>query len=1006
MTAQTRAQLEEEVELLVLANKSDLALEKVKKLYNVEGDNKNDTSLNFAQSLEYLGNVCFNNSNNSALKYLNQSLLLFKKQNRTIHPDVARIHYSLSMYYYHSNNLEMSLNEIEKSLNVLNKLNYSDFPFCIYSIDHAGLLYYKKENYFKSELLYELELSIFKTNVDKRIEIDSNLYNNALFNLAGVYLCIGKNSEAIPIYKEVIESHRRSNGTNNIDYVRYICDLGSTYHAAGKYSEADFNYNQALRISRNLLKSYTGTNEDSLKLIPHLLNNLFTLNMALGNYERASGFLKEACELEPKNYIYIRNAGMLAYHFGDYKSALTLMEESANIIIRERGKNNLDFADIIQKLATFHEMIGNYKKAESLIKESCEIIKKILGENSNEYYWGLHYLASLYANMGDFLKAKPIYEEVYKFRKAHMELDKQSFHLVIYELANVCAELKDLHNAEIYYNEFVSLSKIELAENFKWLSEKEKESYFEILKPQLNRIENFVVTSSQNLPSSSEIGYNVNLIAKAIQLDSQRDFNREMSNTKDSVLKANYIHLKSLRNYRMKITSETSENLILLSKLQQQIDSLDQLLSRKMITYSDYKQNFSLTWKDIQSNLNNNEASIEFSRYYDYKDTSYHYIAWLVKSGDKYPQLVKLCSESQLVQFSPESELNELYNLLWKPIFGQLTGIKTIYYTPAGLINNIPLQALYLEKDGVKEYLMDKFSLNQLISTRYLALGLKQKEQEPIAASIALFGGVDYEAINSTKTDEINAEDQSSFILNYVLVSRGNKDSLRSGFEYLPGTKKEVEDIALILKQNKWDVSIATEKNASENSIKSFSEKNSKSILHIATHGFAIAEKIENIKKTSLERDRGYERYTASDNPMIRSGLLLSGANWTWQGKGDTLLKMTNEDGILTASELSQLDLSKTKLVALSACQTGKGAIQGSEGTFGLKRALKLAGVENMIVSLWDVPDEPTMEMMTLFYTELANTKKPVSSFETAQKAMRFKYPNEPKMWAGFVFVR
>jgi CHAT domain-containing protein len=139
---------------------------------------------------------------------------------------------------------------------------------------------------------------------------------------------------------------------------------------------------------------------------------------------------------------------------------------------------------------------------------------------------------------------------------------------------------------------------------------------------------------------------------------------------------------------------------------------------------------------------------------------------------------------------------------------------------------------------------------------------------------------------------------------------------------------------------------------------------------------------------------------------MIRSGLLLSGANWTWKGKGDTLLKMTQEDGILTAYELSQLDLSKTKLVVLSACQTGKGAIQGSEGTFGLKRALKLAGVDNMIASLWDVPDEPTMEMMTLFYTELAKTKLPVSAFELAQKAMRNKYPNEPVNWAGFVFVR
>jgi CHAT domain-containing protein len=295
--------------------------------------------------------------------------------------------------------------------------------------------------------------------------------------------------------------------------------------------------------------------------------------------------------------------------------------------------------------------------------------------------------------------------------------------------------------------------------------------------------------------------------------------------------------------------------------------------------------------------------------------------------------------------------------------------------------------------------------LNQLTSTRYLAMGLKEKEKEKISTSIALFGGVDYETFEIKKNDTTNTFDQSSYILNIALASSGN-GSFRSGLEYLPGTKKEVEDIGVILKQNKWDVNIATEKNASENTIKLFSEKNSKSIMHIATHGFAIPERIENKKNTTFEVDRGYEKYTASDNAMIRSGLLLSGANWTWQGKGDTLLKMTNEDGVLTAYELSQLDLSNTKLVVLSACQTGKGAIQGSEGTFGLKRALKLAGVDNMIVSLWDVPDNETMEMMTLFYTELAKTKLPVSAFELAQKAMRNKYPNEPVNWAGFVFVR
>jgi CHAT domain-containing protein len=118
------------------------------------------------------------------------------------------------------------------------------------------------------------------------------------------------------------------------------------------------------------------------------------------------------------------------------------------------------------------------------------------------------------------------------------------------------------------------------------------------------------------------------------------------------------------------------------------------------------------------------------------------------------------------------------------------------------------------------------------------------------------------------------------------------------------------------------------------------------------------------------------------------------------------MLAKTGEDGILTALEVSNLPLRNTKLVVLSACETGLGKIEGSEGTFGLKRGFKLAGVEQIIVSLWSVPDKETMELMELFYTDLSKTHSAVISFEKAQKEMRIKYPSEPEKWAGFVLVR
>ncbi len=175
-------------------------------------------------------------------------------------------------------------------------------------------------------------------------------------------------------------------------------------------------------------------------------------------------------------------------------------------------------------------------------------------------------------------------------------------------------------------------------------------------------------------------------------------------------------------------------------------------------------------------------------------------------------------------------------------------------------------------------------------------------------------------------------------------------------------------------------------------------------VLHVATHGYAFSD--YDFKDTMISENSLRYNYRYSTNSMVRSGLILAGGNWAWIGS-DTLTKLgAKQNGILTALEVSQLNLKKTKLVVLSACETGLGKIEGSEGTFGLKRAFKLAGVEQIIVSLWPVPDKETMELMTIFYNDLTTTLNPVTSFAKAQKAMREKYPASSQRWAGFVLVR
>lgn len=135
-------------------------------------------------------------------------------------------------------------------------------------------------------------------------------------------------------------------------------------------------------------------------------------------------------------------------------------------------------------------------------------------------------------------------------------------------------------------------------------------------------------------------------------------------------------------------------------------------------------------------------------------------------------------------------------------------------------------------------------------------------------------------------------------------------------------------------------------------------------------------------------------------DPMLRSGLMLSGGNRAWQGE---TIPETVEDGVLTAREISRMDLRGTDLVVLSACETGLGEVS-SEGVFGLQRSFKQAGVQTLVMSLWEVSDEATRYMMTEFYSGLLSGKEKRVAFLEAKQKCKEKFP-EPQYWAAFIML-
>ena len=313
-------------------------------------------------------------------------------------------------------------------------------------------------------------------------------------------------------------------------------------------------------------------------------------------------------------------------------------------------------------------------------------------------------------------------------------------------------------------------------------------------------------------------------------------------------------------------------------------------------------------------------------------------------------------------------------------------------------MNNIPFHAISIPDAGVGEvrYLLDRYNLHQLLSTRSLAMGMKQKSFSKTQTSIALFGGINYYFLPGVKNKKIKLTNKEN--------SSRSGDFSSARLPYLKWSKEEVDQIASTFHSHGGNVNYFEGNGGTEEAFVQLDKNNNISIIHIATHGYALPE--FDFKDTTISKNSLRYSYRYSTNPMVRSGLIMAGGYWAWNGS-DTLTKLgASQNGILTALEISQLNLSKTKLVVLSACETGLGKIENSEGTFGLKRGFKLAGVEQLIVSLWSVPDKETKELMKLFYSDFAISLNPEVSFEKAQKQMRNKYPDEPEKWAGFVLIR
>ena len=1005
-------------------------LEIIEKIYGKEHEKYSFGLNNLGNLYQSLGQY------SKAENYYLESLEIKKKSKGEKSPDYAMSLYDLGNLYETMGDYKAAEPYYKQSLEIRKQALGEGHPDYATSLTDLGILYFNMGDYKAVEPYFKQALEIRKQALGERHPD----YASSLMNLGLFYSEMGDYKAAVPFYKQSVEILKKALGEGAPYYASSINNLGTLCLEMGDYKAAEPYYKQALEIRKQALGEWHPDYAKSL-------HNLGFLYSEMGDYKAAEPYYKLALEIFKKvlgeghpDYANCLNSlGNLYADMGDYKAAEPYYKQVLEIRKQALGEGHPDYAKGLLNLGNLYAYMADYKAAEPYFKQALEIFKQALGERHPNYASSLNSLGFLCLEMGDYKAAEPYFKQALEIRKQALGEGHPDYAMSLYDLGTLYLEMGNFNAAELYFNRAIKVKINNLSINFCWISAQEKQAYWQQEKHFYDNMNSFSVSAVDFVPFSTELSYNANLISKSLLLETSRELDQAIAQSSDVEMKAEFAEMKQFRKLFSKMQSEGSTNKEIMERYKSQADSLDKILVNSLGEYAASKRKFEITWKDVQSNLTSTDAAIEFSRYYDDKDSSYKYMALLVQPNYEYPKLVKLGEETAIRIAAQFKDFSSLYDLIWKDIDTLLKGVQTVYYSPAGELNSVSFSAMCFEagdsvlkdiaqnraviittnkekRQSCNAVLIDKYTLHQLTTTRYLADGTLNKNK-PMNSSLALYGGINYDDL-PIKSDSISTEitnEEYAFQLNLSKTNSNKKINKKRGkkrsssnfgekLEYLPGTKEEITNIAFLMNNSKWEVLSRSDKGTGEYEFKKDLETKVPGVLHIATHGFAFPDELK--KETNLVDLNQTSTYKVSEDPMVRCGLLLSGANISWMGNPQKMIEQTGDDGILTAAEVANLDLSKTKLVVLSACETGLGKIEGSEGTFGLKRGFKLAGVEQIIVSLWSVPDKETMELMTLFYTDLTKTLNPVISFEKAQKEMRNFYPTDPEKWAGFVLVR
>ena len=872
-------------------------------------------------------------------------------------------------------------------------------------------LYKTLGQYSKAEPLQHRVLQF----TEKRYGPENVVVVGYLKQLAEIYQAMGDYTKAEPLYQRALQILEKERGPERRSIAPTLHDLASVYERMKDYASAESHNHRALQIFE---KEFGPDHENTAAS----LNNLGMLYYAMGDYDKAQPLFQRALQISekvlgvehPSTTANLNNLAMVFLAKGDYAQAEPVCQRALEIREKVLGPEHPETATTLNNLAAIHGGKRDHAQAERFFRRALHVQEKVLGPNHPDTALTLHNLSQncqvrdAFAEAETLLRrALEIWEKVFGSEHPSTGITQERLALLLLGLNRPTEALKLARRAcDVEFKSWTNI--------LSFTSESQRLAYQHASARR-------IFTLLAALVSAPDLALAV-LRFKGVVLDSLLEDRLVAQASDQPETRALVDQLRSLKHRLNQLVFETPTDLsdpIRLrresetKRLTQEAEQLESTLARHVAGLGRARRSLSVTVEQVQEAIPKEAVLLEWLRYEHYlgkhqAEKRYGVIVlassgepkWISlgsaeaietnieqyraamrgESGDAGPKS-EVQSPKPMANANPNSEvitqkseieplLRRIHEQLWSPLESLLPpGTKTVILSPDGVLNFLSFATLLTPDD---QFLSQKYSI------RYVASGrdLLREFQSPASSQVTVFANPDFSGQGSssgTSPDEPGR-------LRLVEM----RDFQHLELPSLPGTARESAALAAQAQQWNWPIAVFEGAEANQTRLR---EVSSPRILHLATHGFFLPEsEIEKHERVGTSQrgvggvrpfeESGFMDESSSilkprmilKNPMHRSGLALAGAQTTlnaWQ-RGET--SAVTDDGIVTAEEVGTLKLEGTQLVVLSACDTGAGEARSGEGVLGLRRGFIQAGAKNLMMTLWCVADEETVEIMADFY--------------------------------------